>query len=458
MNSLRKWAKTGISVMMFNEKDGNNMKTTRIIRRILRWAMLLGLVVALPQLGLAERPETRQQQQKEMQEMMDMLKKQGMPPEQMQQMQDMFKGMEGMGRNQSSNRFKKEQQQFEAKTAGHGTAQVDVEGKRYDLKIMKCEITDRNAGLFTIQAKQAPGLDRGDLWVSGGGGPGLRNSMGFNVKKTRYEATDNPTLQLNGKTLEWEGNVVKEGKTLPLKFKLSCGNEMVDYAAPSKAKPKTAANVLTLDLGKEVHIFEAGLCSTKEFRSGNFIAEFLATATGSFRGRPAIILLSKGHRAESKQRFHSMDLLLGELTPEQRNLSPLKVKEQLSKKVETFANTQYAAIKKKYDPQIAAHQEIFDVEMPALKKQYGKMIPREKMQALAAPFDKLSEAKGKEMDKVQKQVKAMRYPQGRSFGTITVKGQDIHFGGSQLTMSDAARVPEFNNLPERTELWVTCGE
>ena len=415
-------------------------------------------VVLTAEQGFAERPETRQQQQQEMQQMMDMLKKGGMDPKQMQQMQDMFKGIQEQGRKQSSKKLKKEQQQFESKTAGHGTAKVEVEGKQYDLKIAKCEITDRNAGLFTIHAQQAPGLDRGDLWVSGGGGPGLRNTVGFSVKRTRYEARENPIFQLNGKALEWEGSVVKEGKTVPLKFNLTCGAELVDYASPSKPNPKAVVNVLTLQMGKEAHTFEAGLCSTKEYRTGNLIVEFEATATGMFRGRPAMVLLSKSHPAESKGSFQNMDVLLGELTSEQRLLSPLKVQEQLRKKTGIFANTQRAAIKKKYDPKMAAYQEKFDTEMPALKEKYGKQIPPDKMKELMDPFNKLSDAQSKEMNEVSKQVKAMRYPAARSFGTITVTGQEIHFGGSKLSTSDATRAPEFKDLPEKTELWVTCGE
>ncbi len=418
---------------------------------------VLCVLVVLSELGLAERPETSQQQQQEMNQIMDMLEKGGMDPKQMQQMQDMFKGMEEQGRKHSSIKLEKERQQFEDKTAGHGTAQLEVEGKRYDLKVIKCEITNRNAGRFTIHAQQAPGLERGDLWIGGNGG-GSRSTVGFSLKKFRYEAADNPTFQLKEKTLEWEGNVVKEGKTVPLKFNLSCGKEMVDYAAPSQAKPKTAVNVLTLQMGKETHTFEAGRCSTKEYRTGNLIVEFEATATGIFRGRPAMVLLSKSHPAESKGSFHNMDVLLGELTPEQRKLSSLKVKEQLNKKVEAFANTQYAAIKKKYDPKMAAYQEKFDAEMPALKEKYGKQIPPDKMKSLNDPFMKLMDAQGKEMDKMQNQVQAMRYPAARSFGTITVKGQEIHFGGSKLSTQDASRAPEFQDLPEKTEFWVNCGE
>ena len=82
-------------------------------------------------------------QQQEIKQMMEMLEKSGMDPKQMQQMQDMFKGMEGQGRRQSSVKLKKEQQKFEAETVGHGTAQVELNGKQYNLTMTQCKITDR---------------------------------------------------------------------------------------------------------------------------------------------------------------------------------------------------------------------------------------------------------------------------------------------------------------------------
>ena len=234
---------------------------------------------------------------------------------------------------------------------------------------------------------------------------------------------------------------------------------MVDYATASKPKPQAAENVLTLQLGKETHTFQADHCSTKEYRTGNLIVEFETTATGMFRGRPAIVFLSKSHPVESKQSFQNMDLLLGELTSEQRVLSPLKVDEQLRNKVAALEMKETAAIQKKYQEKMGAYQKHFDTEMTALKKQYGNNIPPSEMADLLDPMNKLMDAQGKEMDHVREQAKTMQYPKGRSFGAITVTGHEVHFGGSKLSTQDVVWVPEFNDLPEeKTELWVTCGK
>jgi len=398
-------------------------------------------------------------QQEQIQEALEMMKGQGMDENTLKQMENMFNNMSQMEAKQQADKLEKERQEFETETANHGTAQVEADGKRYELMVTKCEITDRSTAKFSIQARQAPGHDNAELDVSGSGGHS-RNNIHFSVNGGFYEVSDNPTLQLNDKTMEWEGTLAGENGKVPLKFRLTCGAEMVDYATPSKAQPNISVNVLTLQTGQQTHTFQAGFCSTNEYRDGNLIVEFEATATGTFRGRPAIVLLSKSHAAKEYggEYFQNMDLLLGELTPEQRTLSPRKVAEQLRDKVGSFTNREMAAIQKKYEKKIAAFQKKFDEEMPALKKKYGTNVPQDKVAELMDPFNEMSNAQSAEMDKVQEQAKAMRYPEARSFGAITVTGQQVHFGGSKMSTQDADRAPEFQSLPEKTELWLTCGE
>ena len=409
-------------------------------------------------------------QEEQMQQMMDMIKGmskgtgkgKGLDEKTQKQLENMFKGMGQKANKQQAAKLKREQEKFAAETKGHGSATVEVKGKRYDLTMITCEITDRNTGQFNMSARQAPGKDNVTLGVNSGGGHS-RNHMQLSLGKNHpYEEIGTPTYQLKGKTLQWAGEVgMGSRKKVPLKFQMTCGAEMKDYAVASKPKPKSAANVLTFQLGQETHNFQAGHCSTEEYRDGNLIVQFEATATGKFRGRPAILLMTKSHPHAStgaKQTFQHIDLLLGELTAEERILPPLEVAALLQKKVNTFSNTQNAALKKKYEPQMAAYQEQFDKEMPALKKKYGKIIPQDKMAALMDPFNKLSNAQSKEMSQVSEQVKAMRYPSARSNGPFTVTGQAVHYGGSKLRTQDGQRAKEFRNLTADPELWVTCGK
>ncbi len=434
--------------------------------------MVAAAAVLLSPMGLSYAEQKgKPTQEEQMQQMMEMIKGmsqgagqgkgkgEGMDEKTQRQLENMFKGMGQKMDERQADKLKKEQETFAAETKGHGAATVEVKGKRYDLTMITCEITDRNSGQFQMKARQAPGKENVTLNIGSGGGHS-RNQIYLSLgKNDPYEEVGTPTFQLKGKALAWEGQVgMGSNKQVPLKFHMTCGGEMKDYAVASKPKPKSAANVLTFQLGNETHTFHAGHCLTKEYRTGNLMVQFEATATGKFRGRPAILLTSKSHPFESQQTFQNMDLLLGELTPEERMLSPLEVAELLRKKIGDFANRKNAAIKKKYDPKIAAYQEKFDREMPALKKKYGKQIPQDKMKALMEPFNKLTDAQMKESSQVSKQVKAMRYPSARSNGPFTVTGQAVHYGGSPLRTQDAQRAKEFRNLNADPELWVTCGK
>ena len=88
-------------------------------------------------------------EQQEINQALEMMKQQGMDPEQMQQMENIFKNMSEMGARQEAAQASKEQQEFEAATAGYGTAQVEVEGKRYDHKVTKCEVKDAKKGVLS---------------------------------------------------------------------------------------------------------------------------------------------------------------------------------------------------------------------------------------------------------------------------------------------------------------------
>jgi hypothetical protein len=66
----------------------------------------------------------------------------------------------------------------------------------------------------------------------------------------------------------------------------------------------------------------------KEYRTGNLMVEFGLSATGTFRGQPAIIFLSKSHPAgDQPGYFERMEILLGELSEEQRTLPSSKARQ-----------------------------------------------------------------------------------------------------------------------------------
>ena len=150
-------------------------------------------------------------------------------------------------------------------------------------------------------------------------------------------------------------------------------------------------------------------------------------ATGTFRGRPAIIFLSKGHAAKEYggEYFQGLDLFLGELSADQRKLPPRQVRGQIQKIGEEYNIKEMTAIQKKY-------------------KEMFKSVPPEKI-------GEVIEAQSKEMDRLTKKVEAMRYPEASSRGgAITVNGQNVHYRGPKMHTQDVARAAEFSRPVSRT--------
>lgn len=376
-------------------------------------------------------------EQQELNQALEMMKGQGMDPQQLQQMENMLKNIGQMEARKKDSRISRELQAFEAETTGYGTAQVEVEGKRYDLTVTKCEVKDSKSGNFTIKARQVPGMDDGELAVYSDGVK-LSRSVQFSTRSTppANYYTENPELEFDGKTLDWTGTVESNARKVSLTLRLDCGAEAIYFDKPSRPRPDTPANTLTLYLGSETYEFEAGRCSLKAYRTGNLMVDFEATTTGTFRGRPAIILLTKSHgvglEGRSAGYFHNFDLLLGELSAEQRRLSPLDVKKQLSEVVETYQTRELLAHQKKYD------------------KDTWNNVPPDKL-------NEVMEASSKEMSAFMDKADAMRYPEATSHGgVVTIDGRDVMFRGLAMSTSDASRAPEFVDLSALTEAFVTC--
>jgi hypothetical protein len=380
--------------------------------------------------------ETREEL--EMRQMLEMMKSQGMDPQQMQQMEGLMQNMMQMEVQKKNAEVARQTQSFEAETAGFGTATVEVEGKRYDLKVTECEVRDSRKGIFTIRARQAPGLDEGELSIYSDG-VDRAQSVSFSTRTrppVNYHA-ERPGLKLADRSISWKGQVESNGRKLPFTLSLNCGAEAVFYDTASRERPDKPANIMTLYLGSETYEFEAGRCSTEAYRNGNLEVFFEATATGDFRGQPAIVLLEGGRgiagtESEGAGEFHSLDLLLGEISPEQRLLSPFKLQKQLSEKMEAYRNKHLAMHQKKYD------------------KAYWNQLPPAEMPAAL-------DASSAEMDVIMKQADAMRFPYAESNqGVITINGQDIVYRGPAMRTSDAERAPALKNLSASPEIFLSC--
>jgi len=378
-------------------------------------------------------------EEEELKQVLEMMKAQGADPQQVQQMENMFRNMSQMEAQKKNTQIAKEQQEFDTATDGYGTAVVEVDGKRYDLKVTKCEVKDSKGGVFTLLARQAPGVDSGELSIHSDG-VDRRQSINFSVN-SRPPVNYNTTgagLQLDGKDLSWQGLVESNNRKQSLALSLSCGVEAVFYDTASRARPDKSANIMTLYLGPEAYDFQAGRCSTEPYRTGNLEVVFEASATGSFRGRPAIVLLSSsrgvaGTESEGAGQFHTLDLLLGEISPAQARLSPLELKKQLSETVVSYRAQQMAAHQKKYN-----------------EEQLSNSSPSE----MSAAMDAYSA----DMDAINAKADGMRFPSANSNqGVITINGQDILYRGPALNTRDAKRAQQFQNLSALPEVFVRCG-
>ena len=379
-------------------------------------------------------------EEQELKQVLEMMKAQGADPEQIRQMENMFKNMSQMEAQKKNTRIAKEQQEFETATAGYGVAQVEVDGKRYDLKVTKCEVKDSKGGVFSLMARQAPGMDSGELSIHSDG-VDRRQSINYSISSrppTSYR-TSSAELKLDGKALSWQGLVESNNRQLSLTLSLSCGAEAVFYDTATRARPDKSANIMTLYLGPETYEFKAGHCSTESYRDGNLGVLFEASATGSFRGHPAILLLSSstgvaGTESEGAGPFHNIDLLLGEVSPAQAQLSARELQQQLRETVETYRMKELAAHQKKYN------------------KTYWNNLP-------PSEFSAANDASSAEMDEIMAKADAMRFPSAESNqGVITIKGQDILFRGPALQTRDAKRAQQLQNLSALPEVFVSCGK
>jgi len=194
--------------------------------------------------------------------------------------------------------------------------------------------------------------------------------------------------------------------------------------------PKT--KMLTFKLGEEKYEFNLAYCSTKERQHDNFIFVFEATASGNFRGRPAIILLAKGYPVGSTKKSSQMKMFLGELIGEQVGLPPQELTQQIRNAAKNY---QTRALKE--------HQEKYN-------KAYWDSFPK----------DQLNEAKiasQEEMSDIIKNAKTKEYPAANGFGEMILVNKKVLFNGKQLSPYGPNAV-EFKKLPQQFEIRLSCAK
>ena len=409
-----------------------------IMKTILKRLAPICLIAPFLYIGAAA---AQSKEQQEMEQMLEMMKASGVPQQQIDQVENMLKGMVEMEAKQKEAEANKEQEQFASQTVGFGTAVVEAEGRSYQLTVTKCEVRDQSKGVVTILGRQAPGLEGAELSIHSSGNYSASSiSFSTRAKPRKNYHTQKPEFEFGDNKLSWQGAVQSDsGNEVPFSLNLECGEEAVFYDTATKATASLSESSAVLYLGDETYQFDAGRCHQEEYRTGNLIVEFEVTATGNFRGRPAVLLMTKsrgapGSEGEGAGPFHDFELLLSEVTADQRNLSPLELKPKLRENAESFRNQQ-----------MAMHQEKYNEEF------WATVAPEN--------FSEAIEKSSSEMDALMEEADAMVVPVALSRGgTISIDGQKAIFRGPAMQSSDADRAPQFNNLDQlEPEAHALCG-
>jgi len=171
----------------------------------------------------AQSPEELAEQQVEA--MRQYMQAAGVDPQQMEQATAIIRGNAQMVGAKEAAENAQATREFEARTAGLGTANVAVEGYTYEYQITKCATGQGNNGDgFRIDAQQGAAERDGKLTVWGNSHYKrveiqLINRDGF------WEAHSYPLPELEGDSFEWTGTVEGERGKTQMSMTLDCSNE-----------------------------------------------------------------------------------------------------------------------------------------------------------------------------------------------------------------------------------------
>jgi hypothetical protein len=180
------------------------------------------------------------------------------------------------------------------------------------------------------------------------------------------------------------------------------------------------AGTVNLSVGGEVTELETTHCRTDPYQSGQLQVEAELTAVGTFRGRPAALLVSKVSGGDADH----IDLHLIELATELRTVSPLAASGQLLND---------------YSSELGRRQR--DIAQGPDPEELAKLPPEEMM----AKMDAAMEEQQRQIDIATAETDAI-FAYLRSFGVITVTGSTIGFEGTDTRVIRGEQEPEFANV------------
>ena len=162
-------------------------------------------------------------QQEEFNKAIEMMRQQGYDEESLKQFESiMQQGMQQEAKNEAVN-LEREKKEFEQKWANNGNAQVELDGKKYELKVTRCYVDGLQD--YKIEAEQPPGQDGGKLWAFADTQQvrtGYRSEFEFSTTENSYRPKTDPKLDFDGNKVAWEGKVASNnGTATQIKFNLA---------------------------------------------------------------------------------------------------------------------------------------------------------------------------------------------------------------------------------------------
>ncbi len=161
--------------------------------------------------------------QEEFNKAIEMMRQQGYDEESLKQFEAiMQQGMKQEAQNEAVN-LEREKNDFEQKWANNGNAQVELDGKKYELKVTRCYIDGLQD--YKIEAEQPPGQDGGKFWAFADTQQvrtGYRSEFEFSTTENSYRPEVDPKLDFDGSKVGWEGKVASNnGSAAQIKFNLT---------------------------------------------------------------------------------------------------------------------------------------------------------------------------------------------------------------------------------------------
>jgi len=193
------------------------------------------------------------------------------------------------------------------------------------------------------------------------------------------------------------------------------------------------AATLNLTVGGESSEFEVTFCRTGSFPSGQLIIEAEVTGTGTFRGQPAVLYLSRGTAATGGAAMHGFNLYLTNPAPDLVTEPTIRALDKLRK---------------------AQHKVLVDRTQEINADYTRDKLADLSMDEMMAKLDEQAQR----LDALEAEMQELRPPYARSFGELSIDGSSITFEGVEFRVIEGADAAAFAGAKGPVRVTANCGD